>query len=198
MSLLPMRPQTPNKSLQPTPVGACSSATRFTASPPAWLSFFVRPHYTLMEYLPVITAFFGAAAGVIAPFLIPGLSDFLLARSIERYKLTLIQKQKAEKITELFAYMPRTLAGGDFTKDDEMKINQLILELALYLPKDLVCELTKTICDPIERQYYRRCFIKVRAHLLGRDDGLVESSIPHFTHRKDAASHEASKSQSRQ
>jgi hypothetical protein len=30
----------PNKSPEPTPVGACRSASRFTVSGPAWLSFF--------------------------------------------------------------------------------------------------------------------------------------------------------------
>ena len=30
----------PNKSPEPTPVGACRSASRFTVFGPAWLSFF--------------------------------------------------------------------------------------------------------------------------------------------------------------
>ena len=119
-----------------------------------------------MEYLPVITAFFGAATGVVVPFLIPKLADFLLARSIERYKLVLLQSQKPEKITELFAYMPFISSGRQLTQDHEIKINQLILELSLYLPRDLVCELSETICDPGKREKYKDCFVKIRTHVL--------------------------------
>jgi hypothetical protein len=134
-----------------------------------------------MEYFPVITAFFGAAAGVIAPFLIPKFSDFLLARSIERYKLTLLQSQRPEKITRLFAYMPPILSGKALTQEDEIKINQLILELSLYLPKDLVCELSETICIPEKRGRYKDCFVKIRAYVRGRDDGLIGDNISHIT-----------------
>lgn len=134
-----------------------------------------------MEYLPVVTAFFGAAAGVIAPFLIPKLSDFLLARSIERYKLALLQSQKPEKITQLFAYMPRLLSGGSVSQDDEIKINQLILELSLYLPRELVCELSETICVPEKRGKYKDCFVKIRTHVLGKGDGLIGDNISHLT-----------------
>ena len=141
----------------------------------------------------MISAFFGAAAGVIAPFLVPKFADFLLARSIERYKLALLQSQKPEKITQLFAYMPRMLSGQKLTQDDEFKINQLILELSLYLPKDLVCDLSETICKPEKRGSYKDCFVRIRAYVLGRDDGLVGGNISHITLSPNGDSQKASK-----
>ena len=138
-----------------------------------------------MEYLPVITAFFGAAAGVIAPFLIPKFSDFLLARSIERYKLRLLQSQKAEKVCQLLAYMPRLCVFGSVPKEDELKINQLILESYLYLPYKLACELSETVCKPEKRGNYKDFFIKVRKHILSAEvvdpnDELKGENIAHI------------------
>jgi len=56
----------------------------------------------LRNYAALILGFVVGAATIVAPLLIPKLFDFLLARGLERYKLKLIQIQKAEKITQLF------------------------------------------------------------------------------------------------
>ena len=138
-----------------------------------------------MEYLPILTAFFGAAAGVLAPFLIPPLSNFLLARGLERYKLNLLRSQKAEIICQLLAYMPRLCFFGTVPKEDEIKINQLILESYLCLPFKLACELSETICTPEKRVNYKDFFIKVRKHILSAEaisynDELEGKNIAHI------------------
>ncbi len=134
----------------------------------------------ILNYGGIIAAFLAGAAGVFAPLLVPKFSEFLLGRSLERYRLTLLKIQKAEKIAQLFAYMPRIYAGSDLTTQDEIRINELILELSLYLPRDLVCELSEHISNPEKRPYYKRCFVKIRAYLIGSDDGLNEDNISHF------------------
>lgn len=134
----------------------------------------------IRDYGPVIAVFCAGFAGVCAPLLVPKFPEFLIGRSLERYKLKLLQTQKSEKIAQLFAYMPRIHAGSGLTREDEVKINALILELSLYLPRSLVCELTEHIADRTKWPYYKMCFINIRKHLLGSDDGLTGENIAHF------------------
>ena len=139
-----------------------------------------------MDFLPALTAFLGAFAGFAAPFCIPKLFDFLLSRSSERFKLKLNQTQKAEKISELFAYFPAMLSGWQPDIKDIIHLNRLILELSLYLPRDLVDELSQTLCLPEKQKNYKDCFIKIRKHLLGADDKLIGENISHITLRPNA------------
>ena len=114
-----------------------------------------------MFWVNVFSAFLGSLIGFATPFLVPKLCDFILLRSLERFKLKLNQSQKAEKISELFAYMPRMLSGWAPTPDDELKINKLILELSLFLPYNLVCRLSQTLCLPEHRRNYKDCFVEI-------------------------------------
>ncbi len=132
-----------------------------------------------MFWVDVSSAFIGAFIGVSTPFLIPKFCDFLLSRSLERFKLRLNQSQKADKISELFAYMPRMLSGWVPAPEDELKLNKLILELSLFLPDDLVCRLSQTLCLPEHRIKYKDCFVEIRKHILGSEDKLIGENIAH-------------------
>ncbi len=134
-----------------------------------------------MFWIDATSAFLGAFIGVATPFLIPKLFDFLLQRNFERFKLKMSQTQKAEKISDLFAYFPLLLSGWKPEVKDILHLNKLILELSLYLPRELVDELSQTLCLDAKRSLYKDCFIKVRKHLLNTDDGLIGENISHIT-----------------
>lgn len=130
---------------------------------------------------------FTAVSASIATLVVPPLWSFLIGRSSERYKLRLARTQKAEKICELFAYMPRMI-DNRLELGDELKIHQLILEMSFYLPSDLVCELSETICKPEKLVTYKELFIKIRKYVLfptilgyqSRCDGLKPENITHI------------------
>lgn len=71
------------------------------------------------------------------------------------------------------------LSGWVPTADDELKLNKLILELSLFLPDDLVCRLSQTLCLPEHRIKYKDCFVEIRKHILGSKDKLIGENIAH-------------------
>ena len=73
----------------------------------------------------------------------------------------------------------RTPLGRVPAPEDELKLNKLILELSLFLPDDLVCRLSQTLCLPEHRIKYKDCFIEIRKHILGSEDKLIGENIAH-------------------
>lgn len=144
----------------------------------------------LSENWVIVAAYLG---GLFSPIFIPSFFNFLLGRSIERYKLRLLQTQKADRIAELFAFMPLIAKGESVSRDEMLRINQLLLELSIYLPRDLVCELSQTVCK--KQGEYKKCLILIREYILygpptffqkifnkmgKRGDGLISDNISHL------------------
>ena len=120
-------------------------------------------------------------------------TPLLVGFVLERHKASVLRAQKAEKIGELFSYVPQILAGHPLTKEEARKFNQLLNELAFCLPRHLVCDLSETLCKSENIGRYKDCLVRVRAYVLYPDrtrllkwidrfrngDGLIGDNLSH-------------------
>ena len=136
----------------------------------------------LYSYQGEILAFF---AGILATHYVPKAFDFLLGRNLERFKLQLLQTQKADRVAELFAYFPLFESGHVPTKEDGLRINQLLFELAIYLPSDLVCDLSRTVCLAENRPYFKDCLVRIREYIIFGKPGFIKKLLHKWTRHGD-------------
>lgn len=92
---------------------------------------------------------------------------------LENYKSDISRREKAALIAELVAEWTHP---GESTK----RLNQLLWELSLYLPSNLVNDLNSTIskesgCKPINN-----VLVEIRGYLLNGQDPLKPNQIRHF------------------
>ncbi|MCU8291257.1 DUF3265 domain-containing protein [Vibrio vulnificus] len=99
---------------------------------------------------------------------------------LENYKSEISRREKAALIAELVA---------EWTHDREStkRLNQLLWELSLYLPSNLINDLNATISNDPEHKDIRQVLVEVRGYLLDGNDPLSYEQIRHF---KDPANNQ--------
>jgi len=91
------------------------------------------------------------------------------ARDLEKYKRELENRAKAEKVAELFA-------RAFYKEPDLREFNRLNWELSLYLPKEIVCEISQKLIKTRTPAKAMEILIMVREHF-GMTDGLQWENI---------------------
>jgi hypothetical protein len=99
--------------------------------------------------------------------------DFRKSKALEEFKKTLDEnydrRRKMELVAELFS--------RHFNKPNEVfEFEKLNWELALVLPKDLICEISEKLVHAETKFEVMDLLIKIRRHL-GVDDGLQPENI---------------------
>lgn len=98
-------------------------------------------------------------------------------KKLEDFKRDQLRKDKAAVVAEFLAEWTH-LQGGD-TK----RLNQLLWELSLYLPSELVKDIQSMVTNDCNRKSAAQILIAVRNHLLDNEDQLEEFHISHFKHQ---------------
>ena len=102
--------------------------------------------------------------------------DFRKSKVFETFKRGLderdAQKRRMQLVAELFARR--------FNKTEEAyEFEKLNWELALFLPKDLVCEISQKLVNAKTKFEVMDLFIRIREHL-GVRDGLTANNIAYI------------------
>lgn len=92
---------------------------------------------------------------------------------LKDYEFQLKTREKAAGVAELLtmADEPQGVSNKEF--------NRLAWELSLWLPPDIVCELSHCLCKSEQAKHPKEILILVRKMLLGPDDTLVAENIVH-------------------
>lgn len=115
----------------------------------------------------LLTSLLGSALGVIIGFILKKWLEARIRQSIkheydlklERSREATLIKTKAQLIAELFAeWLSRP--------DDQRRLNQLTLEAFLWLPEDILHDLSNLLAHEPGAPDVRDLVIRVRAHLL--------------------------------
>ena len=101
------------------------------------------------------------------------------AEQLERYKRDLENRFKAEKVADLFA-------RAFYTDENLRDFNRLNWELSLYLPRDIVCEISQKLVKARTPDEAMKVLIMVRKHL-GINDGLSWDNIAYSVPDKKPA-----------
>lgn len=142
----------------------------------------------MLSACPLTVSDISDLASVIVAVLISCLG-FFVAWRIEKFKTELIRNEKKEKVAELFGWMP-SIDGGYFpTPQENQKINQLMMEVTLYLPYDLSCKISECLAGKKDLDY-KDVFIEVRDYILKnkkmKPDKLKGENLLHMDYRDPA------------
>ncbi|WP_435237465.1 hypothetical protein ACR30L_07830 [Psychromonas sp. PT13] len=96
-------------------------------------------------------------------------------KKLENYKIEQLRKDKAAVIAEFLAEW--THLEGSNTK----RLNQLLWELSLYLPSELVKDVQSMVSHG-EGKTAPEVLVAVRDHLLDGKDKIAQEHISHFKH----------------
>lgn len=109
---------------------------------------------------------------------------FGVNKQLEEYKFDIRKREQATKIVELFSLL-RSSTGSNAEDDAEVlaSINRIAWELSLWLPAEIVRELTKCLKEVEESKDPKQILIEIRKVLLGDNDNLEAEEIVHFTAR---------------
>lgn len=97
-------------------------------------------------------------------------------KKLELFKGERLRKEKAAVVAEFFAEW--THIRGSDTK----RLNQLLWELSIYLPSDLVLELNLLSKGSPDAKTAPALIVAARDYLLGGKDPVDAGSITHFNH----------------
>jgi hypothetical protein len=101
--------------------------------------------------------------------------DFRKSKALEEFKKELderyVRRYKAEKLGELLAL----LLGN---RENSVAINEIIFEMALAMPRDLVVSMGKALTSGDDKQVMS-FFVDVRKHL-GVADGLKPEEVAYW------------------
>jgi hypothetical protein len=90
-----------------------------------------------------------------------------------------LEDQKHETaLRDRCALMAELIA--EWTPSDRKRLNRLTFEASLWLPPDLVKELTRTFTGQANAKSPLDLLIEVRKHIRGKDDGLVSDNLVSF------------------
>ena len=106
---------------------------------------------------------------------------------LEDFKRDQLRKEKAAVVSELLAEWTH-LQGTD-TK----RLNQLLWELTLYLPSELVCDVNSLVRGSPNGKTAPELLVAVRNHLLNGSDPIQESEVAHFAHPMNTSMQSSSK-----
>lgn len=93
-------------------------------------------------------------------------------KELEKFKAQLKKQEQAARVARLLA-----MAVDHNTTDREF--NELAWELSLWLPKDLVWDLTQCLCKADGALQIKEVLIKIRSTMNGENDGLEAGQISH-------------------
>ncbi len=97
-------------------------------------------------------------------------------KRLEEFKRDQLRKEKAAVVAEFLAEWTH-LKGAD-TK----RLNQLLWELSLYLPSQLVRDIKSMVTDKKNGKTAPEVLVSARTHLQGEADPLAPADIAHFKH----------------
>ena len=126
----------------------------------------------------------GGAGGFAAAFLAKTWIQARVAASIkneydqhlERYKRELDKRQKVELVAELFAEWIAVPQGELVPKDRRTRMNQLSFAASIWLPSNLVVEMSKTLQHKPGAKSYFEVLLLARKEL-AEDDSLKAENI---------------------
>ena len=101
------------------------------------------------------------------------------SRKLEEFKFDVRKREQAAKVAELLAMHHNTPAKGEETKFD-----QLIWELSLWLPAELVRMLSRHLVGEDDAQDARDLLTAIRKQLHGPSDDLLPSQIVYSYRRR--------------
>ena len=92
------------------------------------------------------------------------------AEALERFKEEKERRERCAMIADLFA------EWAEGNKADKKRLNKLTIEANLWLPKDLVLQMTAVLnCQPDAR--FLNLLIAVRRVIQGKEEGLVADNF---------------------
>ncbi len=99
-------------------------------------------------------------------------------------KLELFREEVRDREAERTQAMKVAALLSEWAKGDgvnKAKFNRLAWELSLWLPADLVRQLTLTICHAPGAPDAKQILVEIRKKIVGRDDGLLAENIVHLS-----------------
>ncbi|MEK6685439.1 MAG: hypothetical protein AABY99_03525 [Pseudomonadota bacterium] len=129
----------------------------------------------------------GGTGGSIVAFLAKTWIEARVAASIkheydqqfEQYKRGLDKRQKVELLAELFAEWIAVPAGEVIPKERRTRMNQLSFAAAIWLPADIVIEMSKTLQQKPNAKSYFEVLLLARKELTG-GESLAPEDITYW------------------
>jgi len=97
-------------------------------------------------------------------------------KKLELFKGERLRKEKAAVVAEFFAEWTHVRDG------DTKRLNQLLWELSIYLPSDLVVELNLLSKGSPNAKSAPELIVAARDYLMGGQDPVDAKAIAHFNH----------------
>jgi hypothetical protein len=94
-------------------------------------------------------------------------------RQLELFRFEQLRRERAAMIAELFAEWVSK-------PTDSKRLNQLTWEASLWLPADIVLELSKRLSNATDAKDMKEIIVAVRRHLIGETDAVEAQHIIHF------------------
>jgi hypothetical protein len=94
-------------------------------------------------------------------------------RQMELFRFDQRRRERAAMIAELFAEWIAKPA-------DVKRLNRLSFEASLWLPDDIVVELSKRLTNTADAKNIKDLLVDVRRHLMGKPDAVEPGHIIHF------------------
>jgi hypothetical protein len=106
---------------------------------------------------------------------------FGVNKQLEEYKFDIRKREQAAKVVQLFSLLHSGVPGDE---NEEAKalasINSIAWELSLWLPAEIVRELTRCLEEVEGAKDPKQILIEIRKVLLGHSDDLQPEEIIHF------------------
>jgi hypothetical protein len=97
-------------------------------------------------------------------------------KRLEEFRLQFKQREQAAVIAEILAEW----SSGSY---DPKRLNRLIWEASLWLPAEMVAELTNLVRTSPDARPVKHLLVEVRSHIKGKRDGVGMSQMVHFGRR---------------
>jgi hypothetical protein len=94
-------------------------------------------------------------------------------KRLEEFRLQFKQREQAAVIAELLAEW----SSGQY---DPKRLNRLIWEASLWLPAEMVTEISKVVRNSPDARPVKQLLVEVRGHIKGKQDGVGVSHIVQF------------------
>jgi hypothetical protein len=94
-------------------------------------------------------------------------------RQLELFRFEQLRRERAAMIAELFAEWVSK-------PTDSKRLNQLTWEASLWLPADIILELSKRLSNATDAKDMKEIIVAVRRHLIGETDAVEAQHIIHF------------------
>jgi hypothetical protein len=116
------------------------------------------------------------STGVIAVFTKSWIESYFKHRNDRRLE----DVRSGIRMREQAARVSRLLSLGLSHQSNVQELNELAWELTIWLPKELVIEISRCLCGAAGAMTPKEILIAVRTRLRGEDDGLQPDQIIHW------------------